>query len=1357
MEIHTASSEAPPDFRLEWDVFLSFRGGDTRGTFTEQLYSELRSKGVRVFRDNEGMNRGDEIQASLLSAIDDSAAAIAVISPDYASSHWCLEELARLCDGGKRILPVFYRVNPSDVRHQRGTFANAFVVHERRFGKDIIESWRRALTKAGGLSGWVVPSEQDEQPVIQITVQLILELLSNSPLAVAPVTVGLDSRVRELLRQLDIRSNDAKILVLHGMGGIGKTTLAKALYNRLVAQFKARCFIPNIRETSTGDNGLINVQNKLLEKFSPGRKPINDINDGRDAIRGKVQEAQILLVLDDVDDLNQLDVLIGKKEWFHDGSRIIITTRERRVLSSRYVTDCFEVRELNSDDALKLFSYHALKREKPTDSFFDLSKQIVSLTGGLPLALEVFGSFLIDKRSTKEWEEALRKLKTNTLGMSHQLSLQGVLKISYDGLDEQNKSIFLDIACLFAQMDMTVQEVVDVLDGCGYDAKNAIKDLREKSLVKIIESDTLWIHDQLRDMGRDIVRSENHYDPGRRSRLWHREEILSVLKDGKGTRDVQGIVLEYKEKMPVRDPSRREIFWSHFTRMPSFTTLATFLNEICKKGRGERGEEGIVLRTTYFQQMINLRLLQINRVKLEGEFRFLPQSLKWLQWRECPLRVLLSDFCPRDFAVLDLSDSTIEQLWRAGRKRVAENLKTIILRGCHKLVAIPDLSGSQKLEKVVLEKCTALTELHKSVGQLGSLRYLNLRGCSKLAKFPTDVSGLKCLENLILSNCALLEELPEGIGLMKSLKELLVDGTAIRKLPDSLFHLEMLEKLELTGCSSLQELPNLLGMLHSLKEIILDSSGIVSLPDSIGSLGNLETLSVRWCTSLTTLPSSIGDLTKLKDVFIGGSNVRELPASIRSLRYLRELTLGNCEFSRDVPDSVEGLISLLKLDLGGESITSLPNQIGSLKMLKRLEIWNCPSLETLPESIGSLLDLTTLFIINTGIKELPESVGNLEDLVFMKLNKCRLLQRLPASFGKLKSLHHLSMEDSGVVELPDSFAMLSNLVTLNMGKKPQSARVNPMVMPSSVSKLTSLVELKARACYISGGIPNDFEKLVALETLDLGYNNFDSLPSSLKGLSSLKCLLLPHCSKLKSLPPLPSRLENIDIAECRELEIISDLSNLKSLQELNMPNCGRVVDVPGIQCLESLGWLYMTGCNMCSLAVKRRLSKEVTYKALPNRPIKAVLVGIVVSVNSGFPEELTDCIPTLADIQATILMLDKPLFSTSLPLKGIPKANEEQVHFCRFLDFHPLVSKLKDGYRIRVELRDPPMIPGTELKKCGVFLVSDMDDDYGGDETPLSENQQSLSEKLARFFNSLEDSSVQSPENAEEGEASSPV
>ncbi|KAL2559604.1 transmembrane receptor [Forsythia ovata] len=149
------SESTPAAFRLKWDVFLSFRGEDTRNNFTDLLYNTLFSNDIRVFRDNDGMDRGDEIAPSLLEAIEDSAAAVVVISPKYASSRWCLEELARICELRKLVLPVFFRVDPSDVRRQKGPFEKDVESLEEKCGVKKVKRWRNAMERVGGISGWV--------------------------------------------------------------------------------------------------------------------------------------------------------------------------------------------------------------------------------------------------------------------------------------------------------------------------------------------------------------------------------------------------------------------------------------------------------------------------------------------------------------------------------------------------------------------------------------------------------------------------------------------------------------------------------------------------------------------------------------------------------------------------------------------------------------------------------------------------------------------------------------------------------------------------------------------------------------------------------------------------------------------------------------------------------------------------------------------------------------------------------------------------------------------------------------------------------------------------------------------------
>lgn len=147
----------------------------------------------------------------------------------------------------------------------------------------------------------------------------------------------------------------------------------------------------------------------------------------------------------------------------------------------------------------------------------------------------------------------------------------------------------------------------------------------------------------------------------------------------------------------------------------------------------------------------------------------------------------------------------------------------------------------------------------------------------------------------------------------------------------------------------------------------------------------------------------------------------------------------------------------------------------------------------------------------------------------------------------------------------------------------------------------------------------------------------------------------------------------------------------------------------------------------------------VRFTERRTRKIKGVIIGIVLSLNHQVPDEMRYQLPSIVDIQAKILSPNETLLTTTLDLQGVPKTNEYQVHLCRYPEFRPLVSMLKDGYRIQVTKRNPPIVKGVEVKQCGIYLVYENEDDYDGDEESLDVSQQSVSEKLARFFSSFQE------------------
>jgi len=141
--------------KSSYDVFVSFRGTDTRLNFTDHLFAALKRKGIFAFRDDTKLQKGESIAPELFHAIEASQVFIVVFSKNYASSTWCLRELESILHSsqlhGKRVLPVFYDVDPSEVRKQSGGYGEAFVKHG---DTGIVQKWREALKEVGNISGW---------------------------------------------------------------------------------------------------------------------------------------------------------------------------------------------------------------------------------------------------------------------------------------------------------------------------------------------------------------------------------------------------------------------------------------------------------------------------------------------------------------------------------------------------------------------------------------------------------------------------------------------------------------------------------------------------------------------------------------------------------------------------------------------------------------------------------------------------------------------------------------------------------------------------------------------------------------------------------------------------------------------------------------------------------------------------------------------------------------------------------------------------------------------------------------------------------------------------------------------------
>ncbi|KAG2261861.1 hypothetical protein Bca52824_068940 [Brassica carinata] len=865
----SSSSSSSPNWR--YDVFPSFRGEDIRKNFLSHFLKELERKMISAFKDME-MERSQSIWPDIVHAIRESRIAVVLFSKNYASSSWCLNELLEIMrckeELGQIVIPVFYGLDPSQVRKQNGGFGKIFNKTCQNETKEVKNQWQKALTDVANILGFHSENCAGEAKMIEEITNDVLGKLKVTPSEDFGNFVGLKDHMKNMSSLLDLESKEVKMVGIWGPSGIGKTTIARALYSRLLRHFQ-------------------------------GKQGIEVDHLG--AVRERLKHRKVLIFIDDLDDKVVLDALVGQNQWFGSWSRVIVVTTDKHLLKSHGIDCIYEVDFPSEKLALEMLCRYAFNKNAPDEGFEKLAVEVAQLAGNLPLGLRVLGSYLRG-RGKEHWISSLPILKD-----SLDVDIKHVLRFSYEGLSDEDQALFRHIACLFNLE--RVDDIKLLLADSFKSFEIGLANLVARSFVHV-RLNIVEMHTLLQLLGKEIVREQSR-NPGKREFMVNSEDVCDVLEDSDGTKRVLGISLNIDE-----------IGWfliheNAFKKMGNLRFLTIFTNKYML-------DKKVHLPDSFDHLPPKLKLLCWEGYPMKSlPSNFCPERLVKLKMKNSKLEKLWEGSwnltCLKELnlwgsenlkEIPDLSRATnLEKLYlryRLSWVKIPSSMQ--IFNNLTKVESLPTRFNHETIKCLhVAEFCMDNLKFEKLVEGIqplmcmgtmlpASLKVLFLSDISNMVELPFSIQNLNNLTDMKIIRCMDLEILPTGINLVS------------------------LERLNLNGCSRLKTFPDI---SRNISSLYLEETAVEEVPPWTENFSKLKYLLMQGCSKLEYVYLNVSKLKHLELVnfshcgALTGADLNGYPSGIALEGEIigTELQASSSIPDNDVPKVEFSFINCFKLDV----------------------------------------------------------------------------------------------------------------------------------------------------------------------------------------------------------------------------------------------------------------------------------------------------------------------------------------------------------------------------------------------------------------------------------------------------------